>query len=657
MALKPTLGQRNRLVRRVMRHRAIATLFRPPEAAFASDWSDGAIRWGQPVIVEAQPEPSESEALAPAEPVQIPRLRAAERSEATRPPTAPARSQVQRAVEPARRPVPAPRDAVPTPAPEAPDAGQEKEASTLTEDVWRRLTTIFRRHQARMQGETQPAGVAGAAQPEPQIADTTGEAHAPELVVPEQTSAAVPARTRRAVVVEEQKQSEAARALQSSQLKESPQHEIAAVQRVEREAIAAPSSEAPQLKEPEVMRRPIPEPAQAQAEALAESDSQDTPTLQMAPLEATWQVERRGSTMAQDSAPPSEEQKSNTRGPTVPATEAPAPARMTRSSIEIIPPRRPRPQATPQTVVPQVRHAAAAQPEEGLVRTEIGPLPADLWTLINEPAPAPEAVQEGPATMRTAMPNPEGAPALAIHDHAGAETDSAVSKGQVRQPASSPPSVQPEPAASATWSSAAVQAAQGTARPEAAGGVETWTLPEAVIQAQTVFPPATAGEGARDILTNETTARATNSRVNETTDTGESDTTFSIQAADTRESAAPQEPAATDALDAEDGTTVRRDVQRHAITKPAMRDGAEADQGAPQLMQARNRPAPPRAAGTIQRTVQVSEVETAAPQPPFEARGAEAQEGGGFDLEELARRVYAEIKRRLSIERERSRGR
>ncbi|MGC9466972.1 MAG: hypothetical protein ACP5HS_00135 [Anaerolineae bacterium] len=63
-------------------------------------------------------------------------------------------------------------------------------------------------------------------------------------------------------------------------------------------------------------------------------------------------------------------------------------------------------------------------------------------------------------------------------------------------------------------------------------------------------------------------------------------------------------------------------------------------------------------ASIVQRAVEMSEVESTV-EPPDETEGRDVEEvaGPGVDLEELARRVYSEIKRRFEIERERFRSR
>ena len=91
-----------------------------------------------------------------------------------------------------------------------------------------------------------------------------------------------------------------------------------------------------------------------------------------------------------------------------------AAGRPTGSTIEMLAPRRPRPalseRATRSTVAQRLTRPPgpsidepAAQPPPTSIPTPIGPLPADLWTLIGEPVPSPSA--EAPATPTT-LPDP-----------------------------------------------------------------------------------------------------------------------------------------------------------------------------------------------------------------------------------------------------------
>ncbi len=157
---------------------------------------------------------------------------------------------------------------------------------------------------------------------------------------------------------------------------------------------------------------------------LPADDASDA-TVSAPPLQEVWQVERRGGLRVRaesdgDAPPPTVRRpRDNTASvsaePSMVAQvlDGVEAGRPTRSSIENLPPRRPRP-AHP----PVQRSPVAPSPTEGMpgppsaaliaaevapptsVETAIGPLPADLWELIGEPLPpASEAVpgQSAPA--------------------------------------------------------------------------------------------------------------------------------------------------------------------------------------------------------------------------------------------------------------------
>lgn len=93
-------------------------------------------------------------------------------------------------------------------------------------------------------------------------------------------------------------------------------------------------------------------------------------------------------------------------------------ARPTDSRIELVTPRRPRPtlarqpEAGSQTPSAPRRQNTATPPPATPVPTEIGPLPADLWTLLGETPPASTAPPP-PVIMRSVDTAPAPAPQLA----------------------------------------------------------------------------------------------------------------------------------------------------------------------------------------------------------------------------------------------------
>lgn len=163
------------------------------------------------------------------------------------------------------------------------------------------------------------------------------------------------------------------------------------------------------------------------------------PVLQSVPLEAAWPVERHGrlpadtglgpptlleATSNRLSQPLAHEQAHTDTIRTV--LQRVASGQPTASSIELIGPRRPRPLGASVTALPQVTQVGdmatseqtlpppmpqpspsqlgqASHSKDTLVQTQIGPLPADLWSLLGQPLPAageqpltpvaPEAIQ------------------------------------------------------------------------------------------------------------------------------------------------------------------------------------------------------------------------------------------------------------------------
>ncbi len=196
----------------------------------------------------------------------------------------------------------------------------------------------------------------------------------------------------------------------------------------------------PQIEHPKAMPAPLaPHPAQAQAIQR----SPDTTSLepQPAPLHEVWHVERiLPEASATTPTPPtfSAPSTQEIRPQSQPAIEEIlgniTAAGFTRSSVEILPPRRPRPgrlspepSAAPAQNATQARvavrptpmehtsdvspSAAAVRPSaeptpepQQLVETEIGPLPNDLWHLIGESPPVPRVSK--PAGSPTPSPPP-----------------------------------------------------------------------------------------------------------------------------------------------------------------------------------------------------------------------------------------------------------
>ena len=220
MAIRPTLGWNNRLVRRVMRHRSVTTLF--PTAPTGSTWpagtASGVARRGlattaDPGYVAVVIDPATNTELANSEFARaVPAPVAAAMPEVPvtrRPAAAPTRppldgpTGVARSSGPAHvgdvpqplSPAPARMTAVTLPAPASPQPGQAQRTqapqvpvpepsapgvddggdATLTDQVWRRLQAIFRRHQAPTLAEPETVAEAEAsAEPEAPLPVPTG---------------------------------------------------------------------------------------------------------------------------------------------------------------------------------------------------------------------------------------------------------------------------------------------------------------------------------------------------------------------------------------------------------------------------------------------------------------------------------------------------
>lgn len=241
----------------------------------------------------------------------------------------------------------------------------------------------------------------------------------------------------------------------------------------------------------------------AEATHAAESpeappDVPGSPREQAVPLEQAWAVQR----MPGQPYPPLD--RSTGAAPTVPPTPVPdmaaaaprsavavrhllegvASAAPTQSSVELIPPRRPRPgewAAQPErggqvrggpgpSETPQTR--AAPLPEPQLVRTEIGPLPSDLWDLIGEPAPLPDTPPEPypRAPVQAVSPPAERAPAD-IHVEGGRHTPGVEASHAPARPVAPAPvghDRPPEAAPQPQIPSPTIQRLAATERPETA---------------------------------------------------------------------------------------------------------------------------------------------------------------------------------------------
>jgi len=176
--------------------------------------------------------------------------------------------------------------------------------------------------------------------------------------------------------------------------------------------------------------RSLPLPPDVYAPA-GEADSEFTQELQAAPLESAWQVQRMPEQLKPETEialpPPMSGLASSPEAHQVSSLlQNVSPGQPTDSQVEVVTPRRPRPavpasaqaKASPAAPppsadqvsrLPEVDSEAARpldRPEDSLrppmVETEIGTLPADLWHLIGQEPPQPQASQpaQGPLVQR-----------------------------------------------------------------------------------------------------------------------------------------------------------------------------------------------------------------------------------------------------------------
>ncbi len=509
MAIQLRRGPSSRLMRHVMRHKAVATLFADASYRRVPSASQAALGLtappavvpattlvATPVLPDAGPDVTAALSTA------APRAEIASRLQPTAPPAAaprdvhpsPSGAPFRPAQDAAPRPTPeAGQAAPPRTAPEAPPATPEPEAdedSAITDTVWRRLQTIFRRHQEGSAEEPHrapsftpaaeppgppPTTVNRAARETPQQqgpAGATGKPvqlqRMPRVEPPAEDEADHDTALLRIVQTDVEQVSPPAPASRAKAppppapgLHISGAAQVTAppdvVSGADERALAderAPADERGSMDaQPPVAEQGAPEASTLDAGSQLEDGS---PRLPVSPLteEPRWRVERR-----RDSAPPialgatragpqaetivpstADAPRSATAPPTavpyagadeVPRSDAgiaPAPdraadtdptpqdatrivahvaaGRPTRSTIETIAPRSPRPALSGQRLATTVRrsyHPPAADPGEPLpadapsrevepaprqITTPIGPLPADLWTLIGEPVPA-----------------------------------------------------------------------------------------------------------------------------------------------------------------------------------------------------------------------------------------------------------------------------
>ena len=650
MAFGSRLGISNHLIRRVTRHRSMATLFRatPPAAGPATPIARRAL--DPQTVVAAVPIPLPDNTLT-GEPFPSPvppdqELGAAilgpenERVATTQGPvqsmphSAPARLTMPSLLpiaplgsaplpSGARSPVAQPSQVTPgepTQALATPRTADESSAplppitpvessdtsSAITDDVWRRLRTIFERHQTA--GSSSPEGPPG---PISQQANTPappfplpGEVP-PMESVPELPGGPPPERATEEVFP--------------------PAAPVFQPSRTDAADAGTPTTQIDARDLPATTGRNAAHPTPTAEADLVGQSRPLTPSLAPGlesfpqPLEQVWDVERIGM-RPPEAHEPSEDTFSQTAlsdmSPTravpaavdtviqarrpatqpvealhqVPPSEAPpkvtsmndqspearsesvrqlldrvAAGGPTQSTIEVLSPRRPRPSAQRPTAPRASTATPATAPEPSMVQTAIGPLPSDLWGLIDEPVPG------------VARPAPR------LEDREQSRSDG------------------PAPAA--------------------------LTHPEPIPSGDSGGPPLPGPDqpSRHDGRAGEETRNTT----------GIADTTPVTQRR-------ANEPA---------GDTSREPRVTTRAQTPEAHNGAVATAGAP-LIQRTLAPV-----ASTARPVTAPPSEVTGPSVSPADTGAQAPEGEaapGIDVAELARRVYAEIKRRLSVERERS---
>ena len=555
MAFSPRLGLSNLLVRRVMRHRSVATLFRP--ASTPVELQHGPtetvvavpVRDGEPLSPSAWivGEPMPAASPTPAEPrptvsSTLPRPPLRDIPAAVLSPEVPERAPTPRPAEPtvARR---AAVQAAVTAAEGPGDAAAGSDAP-ITDTVWHRLQTIFQRHQGK---EAQPTGgseagtnVEAEASSQPLASSpreaigrgsgnlAKGTAEAGISRVPqaraaetqdsptegpgrERSRAQAPGPPRPAKISEREGSrvedaggtptvqyaptapsrvdtaahpdvtapEQARRPMGEATIDRSTQSELTAPGERRAPSPVVPQAARVDQRPPEpagaldpmnmeILRpdeAPAPEAVPGREEAVPEAASapDETPT-QPLPLQQAWGVERtpqglwprprrssiapaverevRGPAAAEpallheDTGPSAGRQVPGGIPVTTVAAREPvgrmlaqiASGRRTRSTIETLAPRGPRPAPAERPALRQVRRTAppaaeATEPRsEGselqpgadnpLIETPIGPLPADLWSLIGEPVPQnAEARGQTPGVQTASATQPQMAPA------------------------------------------------------------------------------------------------------------------------------------------------------------------------------------------------------------------------------------------------------
>ena len=482
-------------------------------------------------------------------------------------------------------------------------------------------------------------------------------------------------------------------------------------QKKQTEESATPPAALPSLPRPPDLApppiRPSAAPPAAAPAAPPPSPSEPSSSRQPLPLEAVWPVQKAAGAAAAPAVQRSPEPTTSPRqAPAIPDDEAQkvdselrrvAPGQATDSPIELLMPSRPRPKraqaqekpATPPAPEAAAPHRPPADPEAAVpplpdvIATDVGPLPADLWETLGETPPRPTDTPPAPgaAVPQPALP-PAAPPNSPTFKESAATAPTAVSTqahdpaspAPPTEPAAPPPTpghppaeivqraidagAEPKPAlAGVPLPSPRTPAAAATPLAEPRPATGSQPAPAAATIAAAPIAPAAVGSQSSISVSAPATElpRAHPPRF----DPLPAATTAAPPPAPAKETIAPA---------ASQPPVSMKETAAPAAAKRAVTAEATAVQRA--VSQAEAAPAPTM----VQRQPQMPSMQTAAAALPtfslppaavdaaavLESEIFEKEEETGaadFDIDELSRRVYQALKRKLAVEWERGHGR
>jgi hypothetical protein len=433
-------GIENILLRRVRRHQSMTALFRAPDLDSKRPFQPRA--W--PVLQQ-----KEQDSLVDTQAAEV---------RSTFPVIPP------RADPGVRQPVHPPASAPQSPAAQT-AASSPKESSATPDPVWKRLQTIFRKHQAQNDPQTTNTTDSEDDATEPNQVQMQEEKELPQTTSTEEHI--LPTRNPEMAIP-------TVRSIQRSFESAEPKSEPASPD-VHRKVQTLSSSTSPEIKKPERARNIEIKPTllDRRTEVNDQTSIANEPEEPLLPLEAVWNVQRVESAHplfyknTPRPRPSSEAPKADENEALLKTSQAPdqkpgsGPALFHREDerpietsmadplsaseqrgeprepVEILSPSRPRPSQA--TLPPgslsiqrqiQDNHATNDASETPPVNTAIGPLPADLWWLLGQKPPTDRPVSQ-PAVQRTIDPGQKEAPA----------SENKVSNSQPAEPQTEPPSM------------------------------------------------------------------------------------------------------------------------------------------------------------------------------------------------------------------------